>query len=640
MAPGPEVGEFPEDSAECRILKRLGFSKPAIAAAADNAARRGTTIEQELLATGWIREEAYYAALARLAGLPFVDALDPEAVMDVEGMDVLLQRPTMLRVYDRRRAPSVAIIPQAGRMENLLDSIAAMPTLSKSLVVTTPSAMRAAVWKAGETRRALNVSASLFERQPRFSARIVMTGLQGFVLGAASAGAGLGLALFGGPVLLALHASVSSFYLAALALRGGALLYAIRELLPIDRHTPDEDLPVYTVIVALYREAPVAAQLLKALDRLDWPKSRLDVKLVCEADDRDTIDALRALRPGPHCEIVEVPPIGPRTKPKALSYVLGAARGEYVAVYDAEDRPHPLQLREACHRFRHMPDKVACLQAPLIISNAQASWVSALFAVEYAGLFRGLLPVLARLRMPLPLGGTSNHFRTRILREVGGWDPYNVTEDADLGLRLYRLGYRCGVLRRQTLEDAPTEMGVWMRQRTRWFKGWLQTWLVVMRDGGRARREMGLLAYVVFHLLVGGMLLSALLHPVMLITVLSSVFAMLGAPRPPLSLLQVGLIAVDIVNVLGAYACFLGLGAVAMIGYEKRLIGWRWLAVPLYWMMMAAAAWRAVYELRRRPFHWAKTPHKPVVMGQGASSTEPPQKLKWPRLWRRQKADA
>lgn len=641
MPPAPDEDDSDFLSGECRILKLLGFGKPVIAEAAERADRRGTTVEQELLAEGWIEEDAYYAALARLLGLPFVDLIDPEGIMDIDGIDLLLQRPTMLRHYDRRQAPSILLVPQARLTEALIENLRNVPSLSSSLVVTTPTAMKRAVWKSGEGRRTQAVSQALFEGQPKFSARIVVSGGQGFVFGVMTTTAVLCVGFFGGPILLALHGATSALYFGALALRGGALLYVLRELLPLNRHEADEGLPIYTVMVALYREAPVAAQLVKALDRLDWPKSLLDVKFICEADDLQTIEALKAQRLGPHCEIIEVPAIGPRTKPKALSYALGAARGEFLAVYDAEDRPHPRQLREACARFRRLPDKVACLQAPLIITNADKSWISALFAVEYAGLFRGLLPVLARFRMPLPLGGTSNHFRTNILREVGGWDPYNVTEDADLGMRLYRFGYRSGVLRRQTLEDAPVQISVWMQQRTRWFKGWFQTWLVVMRDGERARRDMGTIAYVVFHLLVGGMLVSALLHPLLFLTVITSVVAMLGVPRPPMNAIQVVLFGIDLMNVLLAYVIFIALGATAMIGYEKKLVGWSWLAVPVYWLMMAVAAWRAVYQLRYRPFFWAKTPHGPVAVKRGSADVaNPPTRRPWKVWWPFRKRNA
>jgi cellulose synthase/poly-beta-1,6-N-acetylglucosamine synthase-like glycosyltransferase len=369
--------------------------------------------------------------------------------------------------------------------------------------------------------------------------------------------------------------------------------------------------------VALYREEAVVAQLIRALERLDWPRSRLDIKLVCEADDAATIEAIQRINPGPHIEVVRVPPSLPRTKPKALTYALSGARGAFLAVYDAEDRPHPQQLREAYAAFRDQPDEVACLQAPLIISNAHSSWLSACFALEYSGLFRCMLPVLAAHRLPLPLGGTSNHFRTAVLRRAGAWDPYNVTEDADMGLRLHRLGYRCGVIRRQTLEDAPTSLPVWLNQRARWYKGWLQSWLVMTRAPFTTARHMGWVAYIVFQLLIGGMLLSSLTHPLLFVSFAFMVIAIRENGADAL-LSWLGLLFfIDTLNIFGSYAIFTLMGRRGMIPYEKQQVGRRWLAIPLYWLMLSVAAWRAVVELKTRPFDWNKTPHVPVVKNTG-----------------------
>jgi glycosyltransferase XagB len=236
-----------------------------------------------------------------------------------------------------------------------------------------------------------------------------------------------------------------------------------------------------------------------------------------------------------------------------------------------------------------------------------------MFSLEYSALFRGLLPMLARHRMPLPLGGTSNHFKTAILKDVGGWDPYNVTEDADLGLRLYRLGYRSDVLTRQTLEDAPLEVSVWMAQRARWFKGWLQTWLVAMREPAVLWREMGPTAFINFQILIGGMLLSSLMHPAIILVLAMEIGAMLEAPASGLSVPNVLLFSVDLANILGSYLVFVALGLKAMTDHEKKLVGWRWAAIPLYWLLTSYAAWRAVIELKLKPFHWNKTPHRPTV---------------------------
>jgi cellulose synthase/poly-beta-1,6-N-acetylglucosamine synthase-like glycosyltransferase len=487
-----------------------------------------------------------------------------------------------------------------------------MPTLARNLAITTPSAVRRAVWKADEERRVREATNGLFERQPAFSARVVMSGGQGFFAGTLLAAVIICLGALPFTTLSFLHVALSITYFAALILRIAAL--ARKKFAPAERSPPPltiGPLPRYTVMAALYREAGMAEQLLRGLERLDWPVSLLDIKLVCEADDHQTIEALKALKPGPQFEIVEVPPHGPRTKPKALTYALSAARGEFLAIYDAEDRPHPQQLREAYAHFRNAPAELGCLQAPLIITNVGQSWLSALFSLEYSGLFRGLLPMLGKTRMPLPLGGTSNHFRTAALKAAGGWDPYNVTEDADMGLRLYRLGYRADVIQRQTLEDAPILASVWMAQRSRWFKGWLQTWLVLMRDPRRLIRDMGILPFLIFQLMVGGMLVSALLHPLILVFVGIGAVTLLEAPTGAVSAQALSLFILDSVNIIGSYLTFLGLGIGSMIDHEKRLLGRRWVAVPLYWLMISHAAWRAVLELYRKPFFWSKTPHTP-----------------------------
>jgi cellulose synthase/poly-beta-1,6-N-acetylglucosamine synthase-like glycosyltransferase len=219
--------------------------------------------------------------------------------------------------------------------------------------------------------------------------------------------------------------------------------------------------------------------------------------------------------------------------------------------------------------------------------------------------------MLATYRMPLPLGGTSNHFRIDVLRAVGAWDPFNVTKDANLGMRLYRLGYRSEAIQRQTVEDAPTSVGVWMPQRTHWFKGWLQTWLVMMRARLMLRREMGSRAFAVFHLLIAACWSPALAHPLTLVFLIRSAVAMFASPNNQPLTGETLLLAVDLINILGSYAIFVVLGKASMISHEKRQIGWRWMVVPLYWMMTSLAAWRAVFELQSSPFTWHKTPHTP-----------------------------
>jgi cellulose synthase/poly-beta-1,6-N-acetylglucosamine synthase-like glycosyltransferase len=362
--------------------------------------------------------------------------------------------------------------------------------------------------------------------------------------------------------------------------------------------------------VPLRDEAAVVPELVEALRRLNWPRSRLDVKILLEADDRATIAAARRAATEPWCELIIVPPVGPRTKPKALAFALPLCRGEFVTVYDAEDRPNPLQLREAFAVFRRSPADLVCLQSPLVIDNRTPNWLSRSFAVEYAALFDALLPVLARWRMPLPLGGTSNHFRHAALMKAGGWDPFNVTEDADLGVRLARLGYRCATLELPTLEDAPTSLGTWRRQRTRWFKGWMQTWLVHTRHPIRLARELGPIGFLGFNLVSTGLIVSSLVYPLYL-------FLLLTARVDPLHFwgdggpLAASLFGLNLFNLGAAYIAMGLLGYRALRLRGKQRDAGAILLLPLYWLVASFASYRAVFQLLTKPFVWEKTPHRP-----------------------------
>ncbi|WP_244498781.1 glycosyltransferase family 2 protein [Methylobacterium sp. GXS13] len=237
----------------------------------------------------------------------------------------------------------------------------------------------------------------------------------------------------------------------------------------------EAELPIYTVLVALHREAAVVPRLIQGLAALDYPAAKLDIKLLIEADDPETAAALARIALPARFAVITVPPGMPRTKPRALNAALPLARGALLTVYDAEDVPDPGQLRLSASLFARLPERTACLQGRLVIDNADDSRLARAFALEYAGLFDVLNPALARLDMPVPLGGPSMHLRTRILRALHGWDPWNVTEDADLGMRLALAGYAVGDLPSATIEEAPARLGPWLAQRTRWLKGLMQT---------------------------------------------------------------------------------------------------------------------------------------------------------------------
>jgi cellulose synthase/poly-beta-1,6-N-acetylglucosamine synthase-like glycosyltransferase len=368
------------------------------------------------------------------------------------------------------------------------------------------------------------------------------------------------------------------------------------------------ELPVYTIIVALYDEADAAAGLIAALGRLDYPPEKLDIKLVLEPDDLRTRAALDTLNLGASFEIIMAPESGPRTKPKALNTALALARGTFTAVFDAEDRPAPDQLHRALDVFLAEGGETACVQARLTVDNTGDGWLARLFTAEYAGLFDVLLPGLAQRRLPLPLGGSSNHFRTDALCRVGGWDAYNVTEDADLGMRLARFGYRTAVIGSTTYEEAPACLAPWLRQRTRWFKGWMQTWAVHMRQPFRLARALGFAGFATFQLVVGGTVLAALVHPLFIAMLLYG--AATGGIFPDAE----DLAAIIFFSLFGATlaAGYLTSAALGLIGLaRRRLLGSAWVLalMPLHWLLLSIAAWRALYQLVRDPYLWEKTAH-------------------------------
>jgi cellulose synthase/poly-beta-1,6-N-acetylglucosamine synthase-like glycosyltransferase len=349
-----------------------------------------------------------------------------------------------------------------------------------------------------------------------------------------------------------------------------------------------------------------------------------------EPDDLQTRAALARLRIKPQVQILIAPATGPKTKPKALNFALPFARGSLIAVYDAEDDPDPGQLRAALDVFRRHDDRVACAQASLRIDNLTHSPLSRMFAAEYAGLFEVVLPGLAALGMPLPLGGSSNHFRTSVMREVAGWDAYNVTEDADLGFRLARFGYRSVTVDSTTWEEAPIHFGAWLRQRSRWMKGWLQTWRVHMRKPGRLRREAGIRGFVALNVLIGGNILGALAFPFLLGEFVFCVAVQDCAPLfdGRLALLHLAAISSGLVSAI----------VPALIGLTRqRQLSEAWILAltPLYWGCLSIAAWRAVWQFWTDRYRWEKTEHglvKRAAAQPGADRTTF-LKRRWLRNW-------
>lgn len=363
-------------------------------------------------------------------------------------------------------------------------------------------------------------------------------------------------------------------------------------------------LPVYSILVPLYDEAALVPQLCQALNALDYPRDKLDIKFVVEAESPKTIAAVEAhLDDGPF-ELIVVRDSAPRTKPKALNYALPFVRGEYLVVFDAEDVPEPDQLRLAIDRFEADPG-LDCLQAELVVDNAAENFLTKMFASEYAAQFGLILPAIAQAKLPVPLGGSSNHLRVDSLLKAGGWDSHNVTEDADLGVRLARLGMRCETLVSATFEEAPVTINGWVRQRTRWMKGWMQTLLVHNRNPAALFRQLGPVGFLAFQIYVGGMALTAPVHAAFLAIILikSFTFGVLNIwPADPWIAIHGAILFLG--YAANAITLYLGLRRFG----RQRHAGWLAL-LPLYWILSSIAGLRAAYQLFANPFEWEKTRH-------------------------------
>jgi cellulose synthase/poly-beta-1,6-N-acetylglucosamine synthase-like glycosyltransferase len=411
--------------------------------------------------------------------------------------------------------------------------------------------------------------------------------------------------------LAALLAFLAVPFLCVIAIRALALSTLVRARAlarPVSERWSDDMLPRYSVLVPLFHEAEVLEQLVAALAAIDYPKDRLQILLILESVDRQTRTKLMGMRLPANVSAIVVPDGQPRTKPRALNYALQWASGQYVVVYDAEDIPDPRQLRDAIAILAPENGRVGCVQARLGIYNARDGWLTRQFAIEYAALFDAILPALERLRMPVPLGGTSNHFPRAVLDAIGGWDPYNVTEDADLGIRLSRAGYEVRILNSTTGEEAPGEFSCWLRQRTRWLKGWMQTYLVHMRQPGALLRELGARRFLGLQVLMGGLILSTLVHPWFYVLAL---FDVALGPAPGLSdtALWRALWVFGLLNLVAGYATAVVLGWAAALNRGGARLAAHAALMPVYWLAISLAAYRALYQLVRDPYLWEKTAH-------------------------------
>jgi glycosyltransferase XagB len=550
-----------------------------------------------LLSDGKITEEAYYRALASHLGCMYYGGYPPLATSfdAIKGL-----RCGVGALEPRSATPRVVIAPYPQFVPGLIEATASGSIRSGSFALTSPQRFASLV-RAHCGPELLDVA--LGRLPSSLTAREGMTGLQIATVGAAVILAFL-LGVVDFEVLRALSSAILwLIFSASVTLRSMAAIASGLEIHPSE--LTDDELPNYTVVIALYREASVVEDLVKAIDALDYPKGKLDVKLVVERCEAETLGRIAELRlPSPY-EVVVAPSGEPRTKPRALNIALASARGELIVVYDAEDIPAPDQLRLAASCFAE--DKnLDCLQARLTIRNHGESWLSKLFAIEYAVLFDVINPGLCALNLPIPLGGSSNHFRVPSLVGVGAWDEWNVTEDADLGVRLARFGYRVKTLDSDTSEEAPYEFGNWFRQRVRWQKGWMQTFIVHSRRPVFFWRDLGPRRMVAATTLIVGAIFGCLFWPAFAV---GTILRVLNAGQDSMSpWREMSDVFTYILALSGIWTILLP----ALIAARIRRLNVptsTFLLLPMYYLLVSAATWAAILDLTFRPHYWAKTAH-------------------------------
>lgn len=605
---------FAESQARFRVVSDLPPELRALEGIVEPVFLRWAAIQGEaigvdpgaiVLRSGVIDADTFVHAVAADLGLE-VDLLEDSTgiALDVPGILASGRLPAEARHGETRATLALT----GNNFRALREKIVNEPIPGRLVRITSFERLRDFVMRSNGERLARDAAFGLRERWPHFSA-----GRGGFAIHAIAVLILL-TALFALPWLQAPVLQQFAWFAVTLFFSSIFIAWAgLRMLACLMKHQPgeriaisDRELPRYSVLVPLYREANVLAEIVKSISALDYPREKLDVKLILEADDQETIAAARAILSDPCFEIFIAPRNEPRTKPKALQAALPFVRGEYLVVYDAEDRPHPRQLRDAYAKFARGEPELACVQAKLAIDNRKPNFLTKHFRAEYAGLFDVLLPALARWRLPLPLGGTSNHFRADLLRRAGGWDPHNVTEDADLGIRLARLGYKTGIVDSTTWEEAPEKFRGWLAQRTRWFKGWLQTYIVHMRDHRRLHEQLGKRGYAAFQLLIGGTIAAALVHPVFLFWLLCDIAQGGLSFSGWLARFETSMALLTLCGGYGASA------VLAVTGLRRRgfsSAAFVVLTIPFYWLLLSAAAWRAVWQLMHSPYHWEKTEH-------------------------------
>ncbi len=591
-----------KDSLLCK-QKLLEFS--------NMAAKTGQPLAGIILSNNNANPQLLYKKIAEFEKLQFAD-------LRAQPCDKELLSPDMRDDYLKfqaipwKKASGKIVIATSAITSELKSWAAANYNENHAFAITTPFDISYSVNSIFAIQNDMEAREKLWQMHPQFSARDMFSRKDAVLCISIILLAAALIIAYPAPALAVAFVITSLFYTVTLLFKSILMIIGYfagkgAEKTSLAIACADSELPIYTILVPLYKEEKTLHKLVAAIENLDYPLSKLDIKLIVEADDEITINAIKTLQPSRIFEMIPVPYSLPRTKPKACNYALRFARGEYVTIYDADDIPEPDQLKKVLYKFQNEPELV-CVQARLNYFNRSENILTRMFAIEYSNLFDFMVFALEKLNIPIPLGGTSNHFRIENLRQLYAWDPYNVTEDADLGIRISQQGWRCGMVWSLTNEEAPISVWAWIKQRTRWIKGHMQTYLVHMRKPMQLYKKLGLVGFMGMQFFLGASTLIFIISPIMWLVY---------------GLFIAGIIRLDVnmpvwFDVMLNFSIMaLVLGIIVQVAFAIASIlrnGWKDMLVysllyPCYWILHSVASFRAIWQLVKCPHYWEKTTH-------------------------------
>jgi cellulose synthase/poly-beta-1,6-N-acetylglucosamine synthase-like glycosyltransferase len=536
------------------------------------------------------------------------EAFDPEVLSKTDLRMAHKHVAMPLRIQNGR----VVTIMASPDDEPFLDFIRSTYQMEPQIIIASDLDI---IWLSNKLLGEKYVKSAVFEllkRDPNSSAVVTFTTPQLVFIFVSIALVAIGLVLSFKNTSIIINVILSSFFLIAimfklfLALVGSR--FELHQAVTKDelKHVIDDELPIYTILLPVYKEDKLIKKLIWNLQSLDYPRHQLDIKLLIEEDDDKTLNAVRNLDFPAVFEVIVVPFHMPKTKPKACNYGLHFARGKYLTIYDAEDIPDTDQLKKVVTLFGKLPDEYICIQSALNYFNRNENFLTRMFTLEYSYWFDYMLPGLDTLDIPIPLGGTSNHFKLAELVDLGAWDPFNVTEDADLGVRAYAKGHKIAIINSTTYEEANNEPFNWIRQRSRWIKGYMQSYLVHMRNPVALWKKIGWKGFLGFSFFIGATPITFLVYPLLLAIFLCYVIFDMSSIR---TLFPDWVLFMSIFNLMVGNILMIYINMMAVFKrryYELILFA---IANPIYWLMHSVSAYKGLYQLVVKPFYWEKTNH-------------------------------